>query len=398
MKSLSIISMGMGEDTMTAAAIRAVEDAQVLLGAPRMLAQFKRLNKPSFPVYAPALVTQILDNESYQRFALLVSGDAGLYSAADAIIRALPDDVASIEVFPGVSSLQYLFARMQRPWEDIGLVSCHGRDGNLVDAVRRNETTFALTGGNVAGLARQLIDGGYGDLTATLGENLGLTNERILTVPVSALPNLEIGALAVLAIDNPDFNARVRFGIADSEFVRGDVPMTKAEVRAVALSKLALSPDTVCYDVGAGTGSVTVETALASYRGHVYAIDRSEEAIRLVQQNCSAFHIGNVTPVLGSAPDVLADLPKPDAVFIGGSGGNLGAIFDCVLNTNPRARMVVNAIALQSVNSALAAFTAHGIEPEMVQLSVSRGKAAGGMHLLTAMNPVFIISGGGYER
>ena len=398
MKSLSIVSMGMGEDTMTTAAIRAVEDAQALLGAPRMLAQFKRLNKPTFSVYAPGSVAQILGNESYQRFALLVSGDAGLHSAAEAIIQSFSGDTAMIEVFPGVSSLQYLFAKMRRPWQDIGIVSCHGRDGNLIDAVRRNPTTFALTGGNVAALAGRMIDAGYGGLTATLGENLGMASERVLTAPVSALPTMKIGALAVLAIDNPDFDARVRFGIADSEFVRGDVPMTKAEVRAVALAKLALSPEAVCYDVGAGTGSVTVEMALASYRGHVYAIDRSEEAIQLVQQNCTTFHIGNVTPILGRAPDALADLPKPDAVFIGGSGGNLGAIFDCVLKKNPHARIVVNAIALQSVNSALAAFTAHGIEPEMVQLSVSRGKAAGGMHMLTAMNPVFIISGGGYGR
>ncbi len=394
MKRLAIVSIGMGGETLTPAANGAIEQAEALLGAPRMLAQFAHLKKPGFPAYAPDPVGRILTSEPYERFALLVSGDAGFFSAADKLCKALPD--YEVDVVPGVSSLNYLFAKLCRPWQEAAILSCHGRSANLVDTVRRNSATFALTGGNIGELARQLTGVGFGGLSVTVGENLGTECERILELPVSALPAAHIGTPAVLLIDNPNFESRSQFGISDGEFIRGNVPMTKAEVRAVTMSKLALAPGAICYDVGAGTGSVTVEMALAAYHGHVYAIDKKEDAIRFIEQNCAAFHIGNVTPVLGNAPGALTGLPSADAVFIGGSGGDMPEIFDCIIAKNPSVRIVVNAIALESVHTALSAFAAHGIGPEVVQLGVSKTKPVDGLHPLIANNPVFIISGGGY--
>lgn len=399
MKTLSIVSFGMGGSTLTLASKEAVTNADALLGAPRMLTAFASLNKPTFSAYTPEAVREVLVKESYESYALLVSGDAGFFSAADALCQALSDDVSvQIKVHPGISSLQYLFAKCKRSWQDAAIVSCHGRIANLVDTVRRNKAIFALTGGNVAALAQELTDAGFGALSVTVGDNLGMENERIQNCAAADLLNTDVAKLSVLLIDNPGFDDRIRFGIPDEEFVRGDVPMTKAEVRAVTLSKLALFPGAVCYDVGCGTGSVTVEMALAAYKGRVYAVDSKPEAIDLTRRNLVKFHIGNVVPVLGSAPDALSELPPPDAAFIGGSGGNMGEIFDCILAKNPSARIVVNAIALESVTAALAAYSAHGIKPEIIQLGVSRAKPVSSLHMLTANNPVFILSGGGYER
>ncbi|HWR23797.1 MAG TPA: precorrin-6y C5,15-methyltransferase (decarboxylating) subunit CbiE [Feifaniaceae bacterium] len=393
MKRVAIIGVGMGADTVTGEGLNAIEQAEVLLGAPRMLSEFSRFEKPSYAVYEPEKVRALLDESKMRRFAVLVSGDTGFYSAADGLIETLSG--YEVKLIPGVSSVSYFFAKIKRPWQDAALLSCHGRGANLTDTVRRNCRTFALTGGNLDALAKGLTEAGFGGLTVTVGESLGAENERIFTLPVNELVKTPVSNLSVLLIENPDAGARIRFGIPDGEFTRGNAPMTKSEVRAVSMSRLALSPDAVCCDIGAGTGSVTVEMALAAYEGHVYAVDQNEGAVSLVAENCRRFHIGNVTPVLGSAPGALSSLPPMDAAFIGGSGGAMEDIFAAVLSKNPYARIVVNAIALETLHAAAGAFKAHGILPEIVQLNAARAKPARGLHMMLAQNPIFIVSGGG---
>ena len=393
MKSVTIVGIGMGADTVTAEGLRAVERAQALLGAPRMLGAFAHAGRPVYPVYAPDAVCKVIEGSGLERFVVLVSGDTGFFSAAEGLAAALA--ACDVRLIPGVSSIAYFFARLRQPWQQAALVSCHGRSANFVDVVRRNRLTFALTGGQVDALARSLADAGLGGLAATVGENLGAADERIFTLRADELAQTPARKLAVLLVDNPDADARVRCGIPDEEFMRGDAPMTKAEVRAVSMSRLALRPDAVCCDIGAGTGSVTVEMALAAHAGHVYAVEQQQEALALVEGNCRRFHIGNVTRVAGRAPEALSDLPPLDAAFVGGSGGAMAGIFDAILLKNPRARIVVNAIALETLNAALAAFAAHGIAPEVMQLGAARAKRAGDLHMMTALNPVFILSGGG---
>lgn len=161
------------------------------------------------------------------------------------------------------------------------------------------------------------------------------------------------------------------------------------------LSKLGLAPDAVCWDIGCGTGSVTVELALSAYRGRVYAVDRSAAAVYLTRRNCAAFRIGNVKVVSGLAPDVFAALPPPDGAFIGGSGGKMRDIITCLLAKNPRARIVVSAIAWESLTEAMEAFAANGLEAEIIQVGIVRAKATAGLHMLLANNPVFLLSAGG---
>ena len=368
----------------------------MLFGAPRMLADYAYLNKRAEAVYTAEKMRPVLAEYDEGRFAVLVSGDTGFYSAATKLCEELAD--CQVEVLPGISSLNYLSARLGKTWQDTALVSCHGRNGNLVDTVRRNATTFALTGGNVPELAEALCRAGFGGLTVQVGENMGMAEESIRTKTAEELTGAQVGSLAVLRIENPRADSRVRFGIPDGEFVRGEVPMTKAEIRAISMSKLLPRPDDVCCDVGCGTGSVTVEMALASWRGHVYAIDKNEEAVALTERNCAAFHLGNVTVRHGGAPEALNDLPPLDVVFVGGSGKNMDAIFDAVLGKNPRAHIVVNAIALESVQAALNAFAAHGLAAEVVQVGVAAAKTVAGLHMMMAQNPIFIISGGGRDE
>ena len=182
-------------------------------------------------------------------------------------------------------------------------------------------------------------------------------------------------------------------GLPDEAFIRGEVPMTKQEVRAAALAKLAVRPADTLWDVGAGTGSVSVELALAAPRGHVYAVECDPEACGLIRQNREKFHACNLTLVEGRAPAALADLPAPDAVFIGGTKGGMEAVVDTVLARNPNARICISAIALETLSAAVAALTAHGLAAEVTQIAVSRTRPAGRLHLLMANNPIFLITG-----
>ena len=396
MKQLTIIGVGVGPDSITQSARRAMESAQVLFGAPRLLSEWSTALKAAHPCYTAAKITPIINNSDADRFAVLVSGDVGFYSAAASLCQELQG--VDIRMEPGISSLHYFFARLGRPWQDAATVSCHGRHANLVDTVRRSAATFVLTGGNVPALGDALCRAGFSGLAVTVGQRLGMEDESITRHTTAELPSLSADPLTVLLIDNPSPDASCPTGIDDAAFIRGEVPMTKSAVRAVTMSKLRLGPDAICCDVGAGTGSVTVEMALSAWRGHVYAIDKAPAAIDLIRQNCAAFHIGNVTTILGDALEQFTALPPMDAVFIGGSSGEMEALVAAAVAKNPAVRIVVNAIALETVQQAMAAFAAQHITPEIVQLSCAESRAVGRVHMLTAQNPIFILSGGGVHE
>ena len=169
--------------------------------------------------------------------------------------------------------------------------------------------------------------------------------------------------------------------------------MTKQEVRAAALAKLAVRPTDTLWDVGAGTGSVSVELALAAPRGRVYAVECDPEACALIRKNRECFAAWNLTLIEGKAPQALEALPAPDAVFLGGTKGSMEAVVDAVLAKNPQARLCISAIALETLSVAVAALTARGLTAEVTQIAVSRTKPAGRLHLLMANNPIFLITG-----
>ena len=182
-------------------------------------------------------------------------------------------------------------------------------------------------------------------------------------------------------------------GLPDEGFLRGDVPMTKEEVRSVSLSKLRLKRDSVVYDIGAGTGSVAVEAALQAWQGQVYAVERLHQARELIRENARRFQADNLTVIQGEAPEALAELPTPDCVFIGGSGGKLRQILEAVFAKNPEARVVINAITLETVSEAVACLNTIEIrEEEVVQMSAARSRKAGIYHLMQGQNPIYIIS------
>ena len=396
MKEINIIGMGMSEKTITSEALELINEADILIGAKRLINEFSKLNKPSFNAYLSNDILEIIENEDANKIAILVSGDVGFYSAAEKLVDTLKD--YNPNLITGISSASYFFAKCRLPWKDANLISCHGIDTNIVSSVRRNRFTFALTGKNIPELQRELVKYGFADLKVWVGENLGLEEESILETKISELEGKEFSSLTVLIIENPDFDSRIRTGIPDEEFIRGKVPMTKSEVRAVCLSKLSLSPTDIAYDIGCGTGSVTIEMAFSAYKGKVYAFDKNEDAIGLLEQNCQKFHLDNVEGICGLAPECLKGLPVPDVAFIGGSSGNMEEIVSYLYGINSKMQFVITAVTLENAMAGLNSLKNVGITGDIVQLAVSKGKPIADLHMLIAQNPIFIISGSGEDE
>ena len=327
----------------------------------------------------------------------MYSGDTGFYSGAAQLLPMLRAFGISCRVLPGLSSVQLLAAAVGRSWQEWKLVSAHGCACDPVAEclTAGGKPVFFLTGGaeTPASLCGRLAAAGLGDAHVLVGEELGRAEEKILFGTAQEFAQKQFAGLSVLLVEHLPQPPRRVPGFPDEAFHRGEVPMTKQEVRAAALAKLAVQPGDTLWDVGAGTGSVSVELALAAPRGHVYAVECDPEACGLIRQNRETFHACNLTLVEGRAPAALADLPAPDAVFIGGTKGGMEAVVDTVLARNPNARICISAIALETLSAAVAALTAHGLAAEVTQIAVSRTRPAGRLHLLMANNPIFLITG-----
>lgn len=183
----------------------------------------------------------------------------------------------------------------------------------------------------------------------------------------------------------------------DEWFIRGKIPMTKSEVRAVSVSKLELCRDNIVYDIGAGTGSVSVEAALKVPEGHVYAFEQKEEGCALIRANAEKAGVKNLTVVPGKAPESLYGYPAPDRVFLGGSSGNMEEILDLVTELNPAVQLVINVIALESLSQAMEWFRKKGWEPEVVCMQVSRAAKRGPYHMMQAQNPIYVLTAQGQQ-
>ena len=395
--NVTLIGMGSGQpENLTLQGLAALRQADLILGARRLLAVLPAgCTENRAAAYRPDEVAELLQTSGAENAVLVYSGDTGFYSGASSMMEKLEALGVRARVLPGLSSIQLLAAALGRPWQGWNLVSAHGRTCDPVAECMQGKPTFFLTGGSEdpATLCAQLAAEGFGDVQGVVGQCLGTPEEKLFRGSVKELAAGRFNSLSVLLVEAAEVLPRRAPGLPDEAFERGDVPMTKQEVRAAVLAKLAVRPEDILWDVGAGTGSVSVELALAAPRGRVYAVECRPEGCALIKANREKFRTRNLVLVEGLAPAALSDLPAPDAVFIGGSKGSLAAIVDAALDKNPDARICVSAIALESLSAAVAALTAKGRTMQVSQIAVSRAKAVGGLHLMMAQNPIYLITG-----
>ena len=401
-REVAIVGIGMGSrDTLTFEADAALRQCDCMIGAKRMLEATSDYGKPGFAEIAPQKIAACMaDHPEYRRFAIVMSGDSGFYSGTKKLLPLLEAD--RVRVIPGLSSLQVLCAKFHTSWDDARAISLHGREGSIVPEIRRWGKVFALMDGSdaVKRICADLIDADMGDAVVYVGERLSYPDEKLTKGKAKALADHECAPLSAILVEHPTVKVPLPVGLPDEAFERNlggegakAVPMTKSEVRAVSVSKLRLCEDSVVYDVGAGTGSVSVELALNCPKGRVFAIECREDAAELIEKNRRRFALRNLEVVKGMAPEAMADLPAPTHAFIGGSSGNMAEIVECLLHKNPRVRIVVNAIALESAGEIADIISKFGFDDaEIVQMNLARSRKAGRYHLMTALNPIYIAA------
>ena len=392
---ITLLGIGMGSrDTLTIEGEKALEKAELLIGARRIADSVKMPHHTVVYEYdSEKILKCIEENSQYEHIVIALSGDVGFYSGAKKLLHNLGEDT---RVICGISSVVYFMAKAGLSWDDAKIVSAHGRNCNLVSLICHSKKVFSILGtkDGISSLAGRLVSYGMGDVLLYVGENLSYENEKIFVKPAKELVSYEGDALCVICAYNENASELMStHGIKDECFIRGKAPMTKEEVRTVSLMKLGLSEDSVCYDVGAGTGSVAVEMALRAHQGKVYAIEKKEDALALILENKKKFAADNLEIVGGCAPEAMEELPVPTHAFIGGSSGNLKEIIRLLLNKNPEVKIVINCITLETVGEAMEAIREFDFqEKDIVQMSVSRSKEVGRYHMMMGENPIYIFT------
>lgn len=442
---ITLAGIGMGAEALLTEEVRnRIAEADYVFGAKRMVESTKKLCKQNVKTYNCYLskdIIPLIENiqENSAKIVILFSGDTGFYSGCEKLYNELckHKGMGKAEVLPGISSLSVLSARTGISWQDAKILSTHGVEpalwkSRLLDAAKHEKKTFFLTSG-VADveeignlLSSEFAKEEWKNLKIYLGYQLSYPQEWVRCLTVDELCKLmnrdhndgwqdslqnslqedpqdqlqdqlqdkpEEGLYAGMLINEQPKKHRLTPGYPDDVFIRGQVPMTKEEVRSVSICKLHLTEDAVVYDIGSGTGSVSVEIAALSPRVQVYAMEVNGEAVSLLEENCKQFGLHNARCIRTKAPDGLEDLPVATHAFIGGSKGNLREILWTLYRKNNHMRIVVNAVSMETICQMQELLKELPVEQEeILQLSVTKTKQLGGYHMLQAANPVYIYA------
>ena len=400
-RSVILAGVGMGNvGNVTKEVLEAVKEADLLIGASRLLEIFSENNVKKVSMYlAKDIIPYLNEHPEYRNIVILFSGDSGFYSGAKKLYEAFntTTDVV-IKILPGISSIAYLASVLKTGYEDARIYSVHGkRIYNIVNKIRFNRKIFLLLSGSedVKKIGELLTGAGMNDVRITIAGDLSYDEESVKTFSPKECISYEGGSsLLTLYIENKNAEKKILTpGLANEAFIRDIVPMTKEEVREISLCKLHLTEDSILYDIGSGTGSVTVEAAGLSDSVFVYAIERKEEAGVLTEQNRSRFHLDNVEIIRGKAPEALAGLKPATHAFIGGSGGNLKEIIDSLYRINPNMRVVMNAVSIETIGEIKEILKLPYVaNPDVVLAQFSHGRNVTDYTLMSADNPVWICA------
>lgn len=391
----AILGIGTGDTKLlTTQAMEALKQSDCVLGAKRMVDAVAKYAKHTYCEYAPEKILEFVKNHpSYKRYAIVLSGDISIYSGAKKLREALKD--YEVEPICGISSITYFLSRIKESFEDVTVLSLHGRETAFLSKVRTTKKMVVLLSreNTIASVCEKLYAYGLRNLRVIVGERLSYEEERILEGTVEEFRHLETDSLSVAYFENPSYDNGVTCGISDEEWIRGNIPMTKEEVRTVCLSKLDLKKDSILYDIGAGTGSVAIEAGRLLLEGKVYAIEKEAEGVELIKANQKKFLVEQVVPIHGVAPEALDSLETPTHAFLGGTSGNLNEIIEALMKKNKEIRMVLSAVSLETIAEATACLKEYEfLESEVVTISISKSKKLGTHHLMFAQNPITVFT------
>jgi precorrin-6Y C5,15-methyltransferase (decarboxylating) len=404
-KQKAVTLIGIGADgcaSLSSRAVNAVARAQVLVGGERHLEFFPQFSGRRIVLGKGLTKTldEVAELAAEHTVCILASGDPLFFGVGGLVSKRIGAD--HVEVIPHPSSVQWAYARIGDSWERARIVSGHGRPlTGLVAKLRRAEKAALLTDdeNTPARVGTHLLAYGDDAWETWVCENLGGADERVRKMTVQELAECtDASPLNVILFRRPaGWQSPSVFPFLGEDTFEKRMPkkglITKKEVRALGIGALKLREDSVVWDIGAGSGSVAVEAALLASEGRVYAVEVDPEGVGICRENAKAHGADNVTVIAGRAPEALADLEAPDAIFVGGSKGSMDEIITVALDkAKPGARIVVTAITLDNVAEAYRAFRGRGIAPEVTMVNISRAEPLAHYMRWSALNPIHIFA------
>jgi len=385
-----------GWEGFTKKALEVIGKAEVLIGHKRHLEIFPEFAGEKRELEDLSIMLDYLRSTD-KRVVVLGSGDPNFFGVARFLLRNLPKE--RVEIFPNVTSVQYAFARIKEPWDDAIFVSVHGRGLKVaIDRIVAAEKIAILTDGvnTPAAIARELIARGAEGYEAWLCEDLGFPTEKFTKTDVRGLSEISASSLNILILIKawePSLTHYPLLGIADEEFATAKKLITKQEVRAVTLAKLQLQDDLVMWDIGAGSGSVSIEAENLMPNGKVFAMEKNPQYLTFIRDNLKKFVSRNIMLVEAFAPEGMDDLPDPDRVFIGGSSGMLEEIIEAVdRRLKPEGRIVLNAVTLDTLTKSVEFLEDHGYTVEVTCVNIAKTRGLTEYKMFEAHNPVYIVA------
>lgn len=405
MSRLTIIGIGPGSaEYFMPAARNRMREAHTVIAARRILPMLREVCGAVETEFLPMgkikdtleMIDGLLREE--KEVALIVSGDPLMYSLYKTILNQEISADWEMEVIPGIGSMQMLGAAFGETMEDARLVSVHGRSrtpGSVALCVTENPKVFFLCSKEQgpAWLSQIMLDHHLDDVEVFAGANLSYEDQILESGSPAEMAKKEFPSLCVAMIKNPYPRPVTRpCFLSDEDFERGRTPMTKEEIRVLILHKMKIHPDDVIWDIGAGTGSVSVECARQAPFGQVHSVERDETAVHLIEKNRDKFELDNLFIYQGDAAERTADLPVPDKVFIGGSGGKLGEIMKNIAAFDREIRVTVSAVTLETIAEAGEILGNYDADYDVIQATVGRGRKIGSYHIMDTNNPVMIFT------
>ena len=402
MKPVTIIGIGMTIEDLTAKHLEIIHQADILVGGKRLLNLFEdsRARKKIISKDIDGVVNFVRQEMKKKRIVVLASGDPMFFGIGRRLVNAIGD--RNLRVFPNISSVAAAFARIKEPWDDVRVISLHGRknEPRLFKALEEEDTIAVLTDpkNNPAWLAGRLLENQFLNYKICVLETLGSVSEKINWYTLTEAAGMEFTDPNMVVLQRSSIGMgkkeRLVLGAPDSWYDHHKGLITKSEIRAITLSKLRLASEHILWDLGAGSGSVCMEASLIIKKGKIFAVEKKSERIEHIKNNKKRFGIGNLTAIQAELPKGLEKLPRPDRIFIGGGGRQLKSIITAAAPyLKPEGVMVVNTVLIPNVEAARATLEKLDFNTEIIQVQINRSRQMPWAERLEAVNPVWIVTG-----
>ena len=402
MKTVSIIGVGMGPEDLTARHKRVIKQADILVGGRRLLDQFNDVAAQKKPIGKDidGIIEFVKAKRNDHKIVVLASGDPLFYGIGARMAAAL--GARRVRIYPNISSVAAAFARIKEPWNDAAIISLHGRNNEdqLFSALENENTIAVFTDPkkNPAWLAARLIEKEFSNFKICVLEALGSDTERFDWYPLEKAADMKFAEPNMVVLKRSPMTVksarRIYSGAPDSRYDHQGGLITKSEIRAIALSKLRLAPGQILWDLGAGSGSISIEASLFIKKGKIFAVEKNPERIENIKNNRERFKVRNLKIVQAVLPEGLSGLPGPDRIFIGGGGRDLKAIVTAAAKRlKPGGRIVINTVLIPNLQAVTDALSRLKFETDVIQVQINRARQMPWAQRFEAQNPVWIITG-----